>query len=619
MTVLQANESPIKSVKLFRLGGAEITRTFPLTFLRSQDEPQIIEIINLPASLHALSASVNSTAGTVTILDYHSTQVAHSEPATLTSSTLLGLETDCLRLEDERRLRQESFAFLSTYMDSLAQCKSKVTPEAAQMVTFFDDFVEIGIARSALIAELDKKIAEVKLNIEKETKHIQKRRKDLPVKSVVVLSCSNGVGVEGAELVVTYMVNKVSWVPVYDLRVATVGNLPPSTTTLDFRCEVTQATGENWDNVKLMLTTASQGSQLVQLPEPKKIDIGLVFPSLSFPAIGPGSHPIQPFPFQSDGVFRNDKRSFLSSHEYRHTTLFGGSNIAPAGLASALPTPPRGENRERVQLAQEIRGQEQDNVVPVPPPPQQSVQVPSASQPVAQFMSRANKDPITHIANGCIFVPSDGSAHHVLVASLSLEAQFIRVAVPSIDARVYYTCEVKNINDYVLLPGTVKSYLDDKHVSSVEIQNTDAPQMLECSLGVDGAITTINNRSPDSLPSFGAFSDKVTTTYTSATFVNNKHSDTICGVVIRSSLPLPADPRVTVVLKEPAGLTDIETGLVNVREGCQARWSTTGGRKGKQGGLFEWVCDLKPGTDVLKAVWEVCAPQGLSLVEQMHR
>jgi hypothetical protein len=89
-------------------------------------------------------------------------------------------------------------------MDSLAQCKSKVTPEAAQMVTFFDDFVAIGITCSALIAELDEKIAEVKLNIEKETEHIQQRHTDLPVKAVVVLSCGNGAATEGAELVITY-------------------------------------------------------------------------------------------------------------------------------------------------------------------------------------------------------------------------------------------------------------------------------------------------------------------------------------------------------------------------------------------------------------------------------
>ncbi|KAF9230260.1 hypothetical protein BU15DRAFT_83858, partial [Melanogaster broomeanus] len=250
--------------------------------------------------------------------------------------------------------------------------------------------------------------------------------------------------------------------------------------------------------------------------------------------------------------------------------------------------------------------------------PDQEV-APEVARPVAQLISQGSKAPITHTAKGCIFVPSDGTAHHVLVASIALEAQFMRVAVPSIDTRVYYTCQVKNTSEYVLLPGKVKTYLNDKHVSSTEIRKTEAPQALECSLAVDTGITTINNRSPDSLPAFGEFTGKVTTTYTSATFVNNTHSETIRGVVIRSSLPLPADPRVTVILKEPAGLADIDTGTVEVRDGCQAQWSTSGERKGKQAGLFEWVCDIKPGSEVLKAVWEVCAPQGLNLVEQVHR
>lgn len=35
-TVIQANQFPIKSVKLFTPASAEVTRTFPLSFLRSQ-------------------------------------------------------------------------------------------------------------------------------------------------------------------------------------------------------------------------------------------------------------------------------------------------------------------------------------------------------------------------------------------------------------------------------------------------------------------------------------------------------------------------------------------------------------------------------------------------------
>ena len=53
------------------------------------------------------------------------------------------------------------------------------------------------------------------------------------------------------------------------------GNTPSATVTLDFRCSVTQWTGENWDNVSLALTTGDQVSQLIQVPEPKRIDVSL--------------------------------------------------------------------------------------------------------------------------------------------------------------------------------------------------------------------------------------------------------------------------------------------------------------------------------------------------------
>ena len=142
--------------------------------------------------------------------------------------------------------------------------------------------------------------------------------------------------------------------------------------------------------------------------------------------------------------------------------------------------------------------------------------------------------------------------------------------------------------------------------------------MLECSLAVDTGVKMIHNHAPDPLPSVGAFTGKATTTYTSATVLHNTHAEPIRGVIVRSSIPLPADPRVTIILKEPAGLAEIDEGCVAVKEGCLARWSTTGGRKGKQAGLFEWVCDVNTGTEVLKAVWEVRAPQGLKLFEQVR-
>jgi hypothetical protein len=140
-------------------------------------------------------------------------------------------------------------------------------------------------------------------------------------------------------------------------------------------------------------------------------------------------------------------------------------------------------------------------------------------------------------------------------------------------------------------------------------QNTKLPQILECSLAVDTGVKTIHNRALDALPSVTVFTGKAMTTYTSATVLHNTHAEPIYDVIVWSSISLPADPRITIVLKEPAGLAKIDEGIVSVKVGSLTRWSTAGGRKGGQAGLLEWACDMNPGTEMLillKAVWEVC-------------
>lgn len=72
------------------------------------------------------------------------------------------------------------------------------------MVAFFDEFVDIGIARSAVVAELDGKLADVGKKIMEETERLSTLSSNLPVKVVAVLSCNSQVPVEAAELTVTY-------------------------------------------------------------------------------------------------------------------------------------------------------------------------------------------------------------------------------------------------------------------------------------------------------------------------------------------------------------------------------------------------------------------------------
>ena len=108
----------------------------------------------------------------------------------VSSDVLRDLNAKYTSLEDERQLRQKSFAFLSTYMDSLAQGKVPANFEAgpAQLVKFFDEFVELGKSRSEVIAVLDQEISDVQQAISEETKQLQHEHSCLAVTATVVLA-----------------------------------------------------------------------------------------------------------------------------------------------------------------------------------------------------------------------------------------------------------------------------------------------------------------------------------------------------------------------------------------------------------------------------------------------
>jgi len=126
-------------------------------------------------------------------------------PPDASSDILRDLNVKCTRLEDERQLRQKSFAFLSTYMDSLAQGKvSASEKEPAQLVTFFDEFVELGKSRSETIAILDQQIIDVQKEIKEEIKRLQHEYFSLPTTVTVILAPVPGHTVGTADLELVY-------------------------------------------------------------------------------------------------------------------------------------------------------------------------------------------------------------------------------------------------------------------------------------------------------------------------------------------------------------------------------------------------------------------------------
>ncbi|KAJ7199003.1 hypothetical protein GGX14DRAFT_664691 [Mycena pura] len=228
---------------------------------------------------------------------------------------------------------------------------------------------------------------------------------------------------------------------------------------------------------------------------------------------------------------------------------------------------------------------------------------------------------VSYAVDGATTVPSDGTAHQVIVAVLPFEAKISHICTPRIDPRVYLQCNVKNTSEYRLLPGPVSVVLNDSFVSKTSINEINTGDTFACTLGDDAGTKVSYARSSKTVtaPS-GAFAEALnSTTYATKVTIHNKHPFALTDLVVRDIIPTSDDKRAKVLLHTPPGLADAkEDQVVELTEpGLTVCWGKTAdGRPGEKEGRFEWAWSVDAGkAAVLEAEWELKAPADVTWVE----
>jgi uncharacterized protein (TIGR02231 family) len=251
---------------------------------------------------------------------------------------------------------------------------------------------------------------------------------------------------------------------------------------------------------------------------------------------------------------------------------------------------------------------------------------------------------LTYHVEGASGVPSDGVPHQVSIAVLPFDAKIQHVTVPKVRPVAYLQATVKNTSDYRLLAGTVHAFVDDSFVSKTGIVADVAPgDLFSCTLGPDPATRIRYARTSKRVAedggsgSGGGFAEQwAATTYRSRTTVTNRHPFALRALVLRDGVPVSEDEkRVSVVLRRPAGLAELQQGEElkvcaegngdgdgdgdgeSEREKRTVRWcKVIDGKGGKKEGLFEWVVEVGAGEEVtIETEWDVKAPVSLRWVE----
>jgi len=256
---------------------------------------------------------------------------------------------------------------------------------------------------------------------------------------------------------------------------------------------------------------------------------------------------------------------------------------------------------------------------------------------------------LAYHVEGAPGVPSDGVPHQVTIAVLPFEANIQHVTVPKVQPVAYLQATVKNTSDYRLLPGTVQAFVDDSFVSKTGIVGDVAPgDVFSCTLGADPATriryARTSKRADDDATGGAAgrersaFSEQwAATMYRSHITVTNRHPFALRELVVRDGLPVCKDKkRVSVVLRHPAGLAELEQGKelqVDAKEDGgrdddgdgegegkkkqKVRWcKVVDGKGGRKEGLFEWVVEVGAGEELtIETEWDVKAPISLKWIE----
>ncbi|WP_404424768.1 mucoidy inhibitor MuiA family protein [Nibricoccus sp. IMCC34717] len=293
-----------------------------------------------------------------------------------------------------------------------------------------------------------------------------------------------------------YTVAGASWQPRYDARLITKDRAVE----LGYHALVRQATGEDWKNVALTLSTAQPG-------------LGGAVPEL---------HPWwvqvremrRPAPMATGAAAENEDE-VIELSPFSVDTKEDRGYSAKATLAGS---------RKRTQLAD----------------------VASSSAAVTSHATSASfrvQAPAT--------VLSDNSPQRVSVAQLRMPAELLYQVAPKLQETAFLAGKVSNDSDYPLLAGPVNVFLDDAFVATSFLKSVMPKEKFEVALGADEGIVVKRQIVSRFQEDTGLTSKGRRITYEFLITVTNQ-KQTAEKVVVREALPLSQDEKISIKLLTPA-------------------------------------------------------------------
>lgn len=270
--------------------------------------------------------------------------------------------------------------------------------------------LELAVERREMERKLEK--------LQKELEQLREARPRVRFTALVEVEVTGGGDLT---IDLTYVVSDAGWQPLYDIRLQDEGE----TTTLEvgYLAQVTQRTGENWEEVLLNLSTA-RPTLTGKIPE------------------------LDPWYIRPRQVFRTATAAPAPARK-----AVGLASLAKA-VAPESPTVVAAE--AEITDAEVVRAEVDTSGAAI------SYRIPAAAS-----------------------IPPDGEPHKVAVADFPLKPELDHVTAPKLVEAAYRRATVTNDSPYTLLPGKANLFANQEFIGTTKLDLIAPQGEIELYLGVD--------------------------------------------------------------------------------------------------------------------------------------
>jgi len=293
------------------------------------------------------------------------------------------------------------------------------------------------------------------------------------------------------KLRVRYLVDGANWTPSYNART----DSKHQQVTVEYNASIEQMSGEDWDNVTMVLSTATP-SLVAKAPvlEPLTIALGSASDAI---AAGVKSSTSGYLQAKEEIEVKRRQIEINRANQFgagggRGVGGFGGGGFgqmsapnAPAGQPSAQAATAGAQQQPPLQTddfdatLNDVARESQvlDLVL--------TAKVERAAKPARSDSEGVS---VSYQLTGRTSLPSRSDRQLIQIASMPMKGDFYRLAIPVLTSAVYDQADVVNSSKMVLLAGPVSTYVDGQFVGRGDVPTVSIGETFTIGLGIDSSL-----------------------------------------------------------------------------------------------------------------------------------